>query len=103
MLTESEANRVWERMVESEVRSLYFADMASRYTARKQVIIGSSFFLSSGAFASLVGRLPVWLPIVCSLLVAVLTAYSIAVGLERRIAILTKLHCRWNSLFADYE
>ncbi|MBZ5723145.1 MAG: hypothetical protein LAO03_22630 [Acidobacteriia bacterium] len=103
MLTEDQANRVWERMVESEVRSLYFADLASRNTTRKQIIIGTSFFLASGAFATLIARLPVWLPTICSLLVALLTAYSMAVGLERRIGTLTKLHCQWNSLFADYE
>jgi hypothetical protein len=103
MLTEDQAKRVWERMVESEVRSLYFGDMASKNTARKQIIVGASFFLSSGAFAALVGHLPVLVPTVCALIVAILTAYSMAVGLERRIGTLTKLHCQWNTLFAEYE
>src|SRR5580693_2731904 len=102
-MTEAQAKRVWERMVEAEVRSLYFGDLASRNTARKQIIVGTSFFLSSGAFAALLGKLPLWLPMVCSLLVAVLTAYSMAVGLERRIGTLTRLHCQWNTLFAQYE
>jgi hypothetical protein len=103
MLTEAQARRVWERMVESEVRSLYFGDLASKNTTRKQIIVGTSFFLASGAFAALVGRLPAWVPTVCTLVVAILTAYSMAVGLEKRIGTLTKLHCQWNSLFAEYE
>src|ERR1700693_1971400 len=103
MLTESEANRVWERMVEAEVRSLYYADLASRFTARKQVITGTSFFFSSGAAATLIGRLPTWVPAVLSVAGAIVTAYSIAVSLDRRIGALTKLHRQWNSLFADYE
>jgi hypothetical protein len=103
MLTEDQAKRVWERMVESEVRSLYFGDLASKNTTRKQIMVGTSFFLSSGAFAALIGHLPVLVPIVCSLIVAILTAYSMAVGIERRIGTLTKLHCQWNTLFGEYE
>ena len=44
-LTEHQANRVWEKRVEAEVRSLYFADLANRFTVRKQIITGASFFL----------------------------------------------------------
>jgi hypothetical protein len=103
MLTRHEADRVWERMVEAEVRSFYFADLASRYTTRKQIITGITFFLSSGAAATLVGKLPAWLPLSLSIIVAIVTAYSIAIGLDSRIKTLTELHYRWNHLSADYE
>ena len=34
---------------------------------------------------------------------ALSSAYSIAVGLDRSIRTLTKLHCDWNRLSAEYE
>jgi hypothetical protein len=103
MLTVDEANRVWERMVEAEVRSLYFAELASRCTRRKQIITGATFFLSSGAAATLIAKMPPCVPLVLSLIVAIVSAYSIAVGLDSRIKTLTKLHYQWNHLSADYE
>jgi len=103
MLTESQANRVWERMVEAEVRSLYFADLANRYTRRKQIIAGLSFFLSSGAAATIIAKAPDWVPITLAVVVALSTAYSMAVGLDRYISSMTKLHYGWNHLAVDYE
>lgn len=102
-LTEGETSTVWTRMAEAEVRSLYFANLASRYTKRKQIITGISFFLSSGAAATLVARLPSWVPILLSLVVALATAYSISIGLDRQIQTLSNLHSEWNQLYADYE
>ena len=103
MLTEGETKRVWERMAEAEVRSFYFADLASRYSKRKQIITGVSFFLSSGAAATLIGKLPPAVPLTLSLIVAIVMAYSIAVGLDRRITTLSNLHLQWNQLNAEYE
>ena len=54
MLTDDQIKRVWENMLAAEARSLYFGDLAARYTRRKRVITGASFFLSSGAAATLV-------------------------------------------------
>jgi hypothetical protein len=103
MLTESQANRVWERMVEAEVRSLYFADLANRYTRRKQILTGLSFFLSSGAAATIVAKTPTWVPLLLAVIVALATAYSMAVSLDRYIGGMTKLHYGWNHLAVDYE
>jgi hypothetical protein len=103
MLTESQANRVWERMVEAEVRSLYFGDLANRYTRRKQFIAGLSFFLSTGAAATIIAKAPDWVPITLAVVVALATAYSMAVGLDRYINSMSKLHYGWNHLAVDYE
>jgi hypothetical protein len=103
MLAEKEADRVWERMLLAEVRSYYFGELASRYTKLKQIITGISFFLSSGAAATLAARLPSWIPLVSAILVAILTAYSIAVGLDKRALAAAKLHSQWNELCAEYE
>ena len=52
MHNEFQTNLVWENMLAAETRSLYFGDLATRYTRRKQCITGSSFFLSSVAFGA---------------------------------------------------
>jgi hypothetical protein len=104
MLTEHEVGRIWQRMVESEVRSLYFADLASNYRRQKQIITGTSFVLSSGAVATLaVASSSKWVPLAFSLIIAVMTAYSIAIGLDKRVSALSKLHNEWNRLQWDYE
>ncbi len=91
-------------MHEAEVRSLYFAALANRYTRQKQWIVGLSFFLSSGAalsaFGSLVGG---WLPGILGSMVAILTAYSIAANLDQKTAVCLKLHQGWNQLHNEYS
>jgi len=102
MLNEFQRTTVWENMLSAETRSLYFGDLASRYTHQKQWITGLSFFFSSGAAATLLGKAPQVVPIVLSLVVAALTAYSIAVGLDRKIATMAKLHSEWSRISQEY-
>jgi hypothetical protein len=103
MLTESQIDDVWEGQIAAETRSLYFGDLANLYSTRKQWITGISFFLSSGAAAALVARLPVWVPIVLSLVVALATAYAVGVNLDSKIRTMSKLHYAWNQIGHDYS
>jgi hypothetical protein len=103
LLAEGQIEKVWERMLAAEVRSMYFGDLATRYSRRKQLITGVSFFLSSGAAATLVGKAPGWVPLVLSIVAAVLGAYSMAVSLERAVRTMAKLHYSWNHIAADYD
>ena len=103
MLNEFQRTQVWRNMLAAETRSLYFADLASRYTRQKQWITGFSFFFSSGAAAILLGKASEFVPIVLSFAVAAMTAYSIAVGLDRRIATMAKLHSAWNRISQEYN
>jgi hypothetical protein len=103
MLTELQISDVWEGQVSAEVRSLYFGDLASVYTLRKQWITGLSFFLSSGAAATLIAKLPVWVPIALSMIVALITAYAVAVNLDPKIRTMAKLHYAWNQISNDYR
>ena len=103
MLTEAQTNRIWESMVSAEVRSLYFGDLAARYTKTKQILTGVSFFLSSGAAATLAAQMPYWFPLVLSAISAALMAYSMAVNLDRKAAVMAKLHYTWNQLASDYD
>ena len=103
MLTEPQIADVWEGQISAEVRSLYFGDLASVYSQRKQWITGLSFFLSSGAAATLIAKLPVWFPIVLSTIVAVITAYAVAVNLDSKIRTMAKLHYAWTQIGNDYK
>jgi hypothetical protein len=103
MLTEPQVNRVWKNMLSAEARSLYFGDLASQYTRQKQWITGISFFLSSGAAATIVGKAPPWVPIALSLIVAAVTAYAMAVNLDGKVATMAKLHSAWSQIASEYD
>ncbi len=90
-------------MLAAEARSLYFGDLAARYTHRKQWITGGSFFLSSGTAATIIANAPNWVPMILALLVAGATAYSMAVNLDRKIGTMVKLHSAWNVIAQDYD
>jgi len=102
-LTREQADQVWEDQLYAEARSLYFGDLASIYANRKQWITGLTFFLSSGAAATLIAKLPVWCPIVLSTIVAVVTAYAVAVNLDSKVRTMAKLHYAWNQIGNDYK
>ncbi len=103
MLTDQQKIDVWERQIQAEVRSLYFADLTHSYARGKQYITFLTFFLSSGAAATLIGKAPIWVAVLFSLIAAVLTAYSVAVGLDTKISTLSKLHGNWALLAIEYE
>ncbi len=103
MIPESQTGMIWKKMKEAEVRALYFGDLATRYTKRKQIITGASFFFSSGAAATLAAEGPHWIPLILATLTALITSYSIAVGLDKKAIALSKLHAQWNRLASDYE
>jgi CBS domain containing-hemolysin-like protein len=103
MLTEPQIADVWEGQVSAEVRSLYFGDLANVYSRRKQWITGLSFFLSLGAAATLITKLPEWIPIALSVIVALITAYAVAVNLDSKIRTMAKLHYAWKLIGNDYK
>jgi len=103
MLNDFQIARVWENMLAAETRALYFADLTARYTRRKQWITGGSFFLSSGAAATLIGKAPTWVPILLALVVAGANAYVMAINLDRKIGTLAKLFSAWAQIASDYE
>jgi hypothetical protein len=103
MLTRQQADDVWESQIFAEVRALYFGDLASLYSKRKQWITGASFFLSSGAAATLIAKMPVAVPISLSILVALMTAYAVAVNLDSKIRTMAKLHFAWHQIGNDYD
>jgi len=101
-LTEDQVADLWDRRISAEVRSLYFADLANVLSARKQWMAGISFFLSSGAAATLLAKQPTWIAIVLSIIVALMAAYSFALNLDIKIKTMAKLHLSWSQLNAEY-
>ncbi|MEI9969833.1 MAG: hypothetical protein WDM87_14860 [Terracidiphilus sp.] len=102
-LTQEQIDDVWEGQISAEVRSLYFADLANTFTRQKQWITGTSFFFSSGAAATLIAKLPATIPVILSLLVAIVTAYSIAINLDSKIRTMAKLQSAWAQIANDYK
>src|SRR5260370_921344 len=94
---------MWTSTVSSNLAYLYFGDLAAPYPHQKQWITGLSFFFASGAAATLIGKAPSFVPIILSLAVAAMTAYSIAVGLDRKITTMAKLHSAWNRISQEYR
>lgn len=103
MLSDNQITSVWERQISAEVRALYFGELASRYSRKKQAVTFLVFFFSSGAAATLIAKLPAWVPITLSLVVSVLTAYTIAVNLDVTIRTMAKFHSSWSELALGYE
>ena len=103
MLNQDQIIAVWERQLAAETRALYFAELASNYTRQKQWITGASFFLASGAAATLLGKFPAWVPVVLAVITAVLSAYSIARGLDGATRTMAKFQFSWSELAAGYE
>ena len=104
MLTPTQTDTAWRKMAEAEVRSLYFDELATRYSRQKQWIITLSFFLSSGAAITALGQVaPIWVVGLLGLAVAGLTAYSIGFNLEDKAVSMAKLHASWERLAHDYE
>jgi hypothetical protein len=102
MLTPEQIEDVWEGRISAEVRALYFGDLASHFSLQKQWITSLTFFLSSGAAATLIAKMPLWFPILLSTIVAIITAYSVAVNLDSKIRTMAKLHFAWNQIEIDF-
>jgi hypothetical protein len=103
MLNQDQIDEVWKSQIAAETRSLYFADLTNLYTREKQWITGSSFFLSSGAAATLIGKAPVCVPIFLSVAVAIATAYSIAINLDSKLRTMAKLQTAWTQIADGYK
>jgi ABC-type transport system involved in Fe-S cluster assembly fused permease/ATPase subunit len=87
----------------AEARALYFSDLAAMYSRRKQIITGVSFFLASGAAATLIARTPVWVPTLLAVVTAILNAYSVAISLDRKVTTMVKLGSTWRQIATEYE
>ena len=104
MLTRDQADGIWRKMVEAEVRSLYFGELSNQYSRRQRWILSLSFLLSSGAGITALGQATsVWVPGLLALAAAALIAYSIEFSLVDQTAEMAKLHSSWNRLADDYE
>jgi hypothetical protein len=103
VLNEFQVGEVWQNMLAAETRSLYFADLAARYSRRKQWITGLSFFLSSSAAATVIAKSPTWVPALLAVTVAAATAYSMSVNLDGKVGTMAKLHSAWSRIATDYD
>lgn len=101
-LSKEQIDDVWNRRLNAETYSYYFGDLASRYSRIKQAVTFITFFLASGAVASIIGKLPSWVPAILSAIVALASAYSVATSLDSKIWSMAKLHYSWLQISNEY-
>lgn len=106
MLSELQRKRVWEAWLSSEIRANYFADLSGRYRRAQCRATWVTLVASSGAFATLLAKLPEeywWLPPVLALLTAAVSLYSLVVQNQQQAIDSADLHHRLNRLAAEYR
>jgi hypothetical protein len=103
MLTDTQYKAAWEGQIAGEVRSLYFADLTSRYGQQRRAITFLTFFVSSGAAVTEIIKFPLWVAFMLWALVALMAAYSLTTGLDRKITTMSALNGDWANLAVEYE
>ena len=102
-IPESETEQVWEAMRAAKVRSLYFGEILSRYTKRKQWVQGISLAFSSGAVLTAIGRVgPEWTSVLAAI-VAIANVWAISTNLDQQLLTLTALRTSWEALRIKYS
>lgn len=109
MISQAQVERVWDGMLLAEMRALYFADLAVRYNRWQRALTLLTLFLSSGAFVTMIAKLPENLPYkeliapLFALTAAALSAYSFAAQIPKRAIDASDLSFRWLKLMSQYE
>ena len=103
MLRHEQLREVWDRLIAAETRTYYFGDLAGFYSHQKQIITLLSFSLSFGAVATVLVKMPSWIPVVLSLIVALANAYSLVFNLDLKMRIMVELNQSWSEVAFGYE
>lgn len=106
MLSDAQLQRVWEEMLSSQMRALYYADLATKYNGQHRLATWATLVFSSGAAATLLAGLPSgfsWVSLACALVAAVLSGYSLAMQVQKRAVEASDLYYRWDKLAKMYE
>jgi hypothetical protein len=105
-LSKADIERVWEGLYNSEVRSLYFGHLSSRYQKQQTFMTWLSLFLSGGAAGTLVSNLAVthaWVPQIFAFLMTGLSLYSVVAKKERKGVDSSNLGAKWTQLGHKYD
>jgi len=107
MLSALEQQRVWEGLLEAEIRSHYFADLCGRYQREQKYLTWATLLFSSGAFATLirdwVSQSFSWLPPILALATVGLSFRLLIARNERNSIECADLHFKQNMLAREFE
>lgn len=106
MLSEFQQDELWRNWISAEIRSDYFADMATRYARWHSWLIWLTLFFSAGTLAAVIGGLPVNLAPLKPILALVTTALSLlslVMQNPKKSAESADLHFKWNRLAEEYK
>jgi hypothetical protein len=100
------AYTVWEEMLASQMRALYFGELVSRYQRLDRMLGVALLILTSGAAATILSRLPdafYWITASLATASAAVSAWRLLGRYADYAARAADLHLQWNHLAADYE
>ena len=107
MMSQLQQQRAWEGWLSAEIRANYFADLSDMYRRRQRVITWLMLFLSSGAFFSLVAKIPQGLSAVVAPIFALLATgvslYASVAQHQKSMMETANLHLKWSKLASKYE
>jgi hypothetical protein len=106
MLSEAEQKRVWEGMLEFEIRSNYFAELSGRYSKRQQFGTWATLLFSSSDVVSLLASLPpdlVWTRLALAVCAAGASLYLSLAQNDKKSFESSSLHLCWSRLFRGLE
>jgi hypothetical protein len=97
---------VWEKMIESEMRAYYFAELANSYRNWAHHLTFAILLLTSGAAVSAALGLPAsfhWVAVLLPLVAAALSAWMLVKAYIANAASANDLHAQWARVAAQYE
>lgn len=106
MLSEFQQDEVWRNWISAEIRSDYFADMATRYARTHSWLIWLSLFFSAGTLAAIIGNLSGdlgWIKSALALVTTAASLLSVVMQNPKKNSESADLHLRWNRLAKEYQ
>jgi hypothetical protein len=97
---------VWEQMLATEMRALYFGELVSRYQKADRLLATVVLVLASSTAGAVIAKLPAdlyWLSVLLSLGAASASVWRFVARYADQAANAADLHVQWNRLAADYE
>ncbi len=107
MLSQAQAEIVWDGLLSAEIRAQYFAALSVSYLRLQKFLVAGSLILSSGASVTLLSSVvPVqysWVKAALTLATAACSAATLVMKNERNAIECSDLHFRWNTLAMGYQ
>lgn len=106
MLTALQQKTAWEEWLGSEIRALYFADLAYRYQRTQRLVTWVTVASSSGALVTLIAALPPaagWVRLALALVATASSLWVLVAQHGRAASDCADLQYQWHRLADQYQ